>query len=62
MTTITLPPDLEQSLAEEADKRGTAPELLALDSLRQLFVSTEKKGTRKRTRPFLTLSLAILEQ
>jgi hypothetical protein len=37
MTTITLPPDLEGRLADEARRRGTTPELLALDGLRQLF-------------------------
>jgi hypothetical protein len=29
MQTITLPPDLEDRLAEEAQRRGTTPELLA---------------------------------
>lgn len=38
MTSITLPPDLEDSLAEEARRLGTTPELLALDSLRRQFV------------------------
>lgn len=38
MTSITLPPDLEAPLAEEARRLGTTPELLALDSLRQQFV------------------------
>lgn len=37
MTTITLPPDLENRLAEEAARRGTTPERLALDGLRRLF-------------------------
>jgi hypothetical protein len=37
MTTITLPPDLEVRLVEAARHRGTTPELLALDGLRQLF-------------------------
>ena len=37
MTTITLPPDLEGRLADDARRRGTTPELLALDGLRQLF-------------------------
>jgi hypothetical protein len=35
---ITLPPDIERVLTEEANKRGTTPELLALDSLRQRFL------------------------
>ena len=37
MTTITLPPDLEGSIAREAHRRGIAPETLALDGLRRLF-------------------------
>jgi hypothetical protein len=37
MTIITLPPDLESRLADEASRRGTTPELLALDGLRRLF-------------------------
>lgn len=37
MTSITLPPDLEDSLAEEARRLGTTPELLALESLRRQF-------------------------
>ena len=37
MTTITLPPDLESRLTDEAARRGTTPELLALDGLRRLF-------------------------
>jgi hypothetical protein len=37
MTIITLPPDLEGRLTDEARRRGTTPELLALDGLRQLF-------------------------
>src|SRR5262245_61069644 len=36
--TITLTPDLEQALIEEARKRGTTPELLALDCLRARFL------------------------
>ena len=39
MTRITLPPDLEEPLAKEARRLGTTPELLALDSLRTLFVA-----------------------
>jgi hypothetical protein len=37
MTTITLPPDLDGRIQDEAMRRGTTPELLALDGLRQLF-------------------------
>jgi hypothetical protein len=39
MMTISLPPDIEDALAEEAKRLGTTPELLALHSLRQLFAS-----------------------
>jgi hypothetical protein len=40
MITISLPPDIEGPLTEEARRRGTTPELLVLDSLRTLFVPT----------------------
>ena len=39
MTTITLPPDVEGPLSEAASNQGTSPELLAIDSLRKLFVA-----------------------
>ena len=39
MTTITLPADLESRLAAEAARRGTTPELLAVDGLLRLFSS-----------------------
>jgi hypothetical protein len=51
MTTITLPPDLEGRLDDEARRRGTTTELLALDGLRQLFApapngnGAEHRGT-----------------
>ena len=38
--TISLPPDIEDALTKEAQRLGTTPELLALRSLRKLFVST----------------------
>ncbi len=38
MTTITLPPEFEGPLAEEARRQGTTPELLAIRCLRKLFV------------------------
>jgi hypothetical protein len=44
MTTITLPPDLENRLADEARRRGTTPELLAVDSLRMIFVPQSANG------------------
>jgi hypothetical protein len=36
---ITLPPDIERVLTAEASKRGTTPELLALDTLRERFLA-----------------------
>jgi hypothetical protein len=38
---ITLPPDIEQALATEARKLGRTPEQVALDSLRERFLSPE---------------------
>ena len=38
---ITLTPDIEQALAAEARKLGRTPEQLALDSLRERFLSPE---------------------
>jgi hypothetical protein len=35
---ITLPPEIERVLVEQARKQGTTPELLALDSLRERFM------------------------
>ena len=43
MTTILLPPDLEESLADQARRRGTSVELLAINGLRQLFPSEISK-------------------
>jgi hypothetical protein len=37
MTIITLPPELEATLAEAAKRQGTSPELLAIESLRRQF-------------------------
>jgi len=44
MTTITLPPDIEGPLVEQAYKRGLTPEQLVLDSLRALFVPGAAEG------------------
>jgi len=41
MRTITLPSDLEDRLTEEAQRRGTTPELLAVDTLRKAFEPIE---------------------
>jgi hypothetical protein len=45
MTTIILPPEVEGPLAEEARRKGTTPELLAVDCLRKLFIPLTKTGT-----------------
>ncbi len=37
---ITLPPDLESALKATASQRGVAPEELAVDVLRERFLST----------------------
>ena len=37
---ITLEPELEAALNEAALRRGVAPEMLALDTLRQRFLGT----------------------
>jgi hypothetical protein len=37
MTTITLPVDIAGPIAEEARRRGTTPERLAIDMLRRQF-------------------------
>jgi len=44
MTTIILPPEIEEPLVEEARKQGTTPELLAVDCLRKLFTSSPTIG------------------
>ncbi len=38
MLTVTLTPDLEAALAEQARRAGTTPERLALESLRSQFL------------------------
>jgi hypothetical protein len=45
MTTITLPPEVEGPLIEEARRKGTTPELLAVDCLRKLFTPSPTTGT-----------------
>ncbi len=38
MATITLPPDLERAITEQAERQGTTLELLALDRLNATFL------------------------
>ena len=57
MTIITLPPDVEALLAEEARKQGTTPERLALDYLRRKFAlpsSAETPGSADSLFDFLS--------
>jgi hypothetical protein len=57
MTTITLPPEIEGPLAEEARKQGTTPELLAVGCLRKLFTpspTVEKPAEAKTLFDFLS--------
>jgi hypothetical protein len=39
--TITLTPDIEAAVADQARRQGTSPESLALDSLREKFVERQ---------------------
>jgi hypothetical protein len=61
---ITLTPDLEQALATEARKLGRTPEQLALDSLRERFLSPESdlspKGEQATLADFLSGHLGVL--
>ncbi len=42
MTTITLPPEIEETVAQQARRQGTTTELLALDVLRRSFPPTDE--------------------
>ena len=61
---ITLTPDIEQALTAEARKLGRTPEQLALDSLRERFLSPESdvspKGERATLADFLRGHLGVL--
>jgi hypothetical protein len=60
---ITLPPDIENALAEQAHKRGRTPERLVLDTLReQLILVTPTHGGVRQEPPcdeWETLLLSI---
>ncbi len=49
MTTITLPPEIEQSVARQAEQQGTTTEVLALDALRRMFAPIEELTPQKQT-------------
>ena len=53
--TIHLTQELEDLLAKEARKRGTTPELLALDTLRQQFAAPSNENEEETTSPDATL-------
>jgi hypothetical protein len=55
MTTITLPPDIEEPLAKEAKKHGSTPESLAIESLRKLFVSPLVKEEQAQVKTLFDL-------
>lgn len=61
---ITLTPDIEAALAEQAREQGISPEQLALESLRQRFVTPHRRtpgATLNGTlADFLTDSIGIL--
>jgi hypothetical protein len=61
---ITLTPDIEQALAAEAHKLGRTPEQLALDSLRERFLSPDgdlsPKGEQATLADFLRGHLGVL--
>ena len=52
MINITLPPDIEDTLIKEAQRQGTTPELLALDSLRKLFRAVTEPKEESTEKPF----------
>lgn len=49
MTTITLPPEIEQSVARQAERQGTTTEVLALDALRRMFAPPPEKPDNPET-------------
>jgi hypothetical protein len=48
MTRISLPPEIEGPLAAEARRRGTTPELLAIEYLRERLVPSATIGESSR--------------
>jgi hypothetical protein len=64
MTTITLPPEVEGPLAEEARRRGTTPELLAIDYLRERFAPSSpdvEAGTNATLYDFLSGYIGVID-
>ncbi len=61
---ITLTPNIERALREQAQQRGTTPEQLAIESLRQQFVHRSEidhpVGGQGTLADFLADSIGIL--
>lgn len=61
---ITLTPEIESALAEQARQQGVSPQQLALDSLRRQFVapsqSTHKATLHGTLADFLADSIGVL--
>lgn len=61
---ITLPPDLGNALTEAAERQGTTPERLALDCLRERFVTQKEipslEGERASLADFLADHIGVL--
>jgi hypothetical protein len=55
---LALTPDIEQALVEQAHKLGTTPEQLAMDSLRERFVSSEPPEAPAEGQPTLAAFLS----
>ncbi len=59
--TLNLPPEVEAALAEDARRRGTTPEELALDNLRRSYVTPTQEplaaptAAEKRVSPMVAL-------
>jgi hypothetical protein len=53
---ITLSPELEPALNEAASRRGVAPEVLALDALRERFLGTIPQPRDEWERRLLALA------
>lgn len=53
---ITLSPELEAALNEAASRRGVAPEVLALDALRERFLGTIPQPRDEWERRLLALA------
>ena len=61
---ITLTPDIEQALADEARRLGTAPEILALDILRERLAPPAShempRAARESLADFLSGQIGVL--